>query len=146
MNPEEFGKYIKELRIKRDLTLEKLGEEVGFSKSYLSHIENGKRGIPSPEVLFKLTKPLGVDHVHLMIKAGHLPEDEKDILETDYENNLREKESEQRRKEWQEKDLLRNDLKVIIQKPETNYSGKTLSEIDRKRILDMLNVLFSDKN
>ena len=75
MNAENFGKYIKRLRNNRNLTLRQLEIKSGVSNSYLSQLENGKRGIPSPDILKKLSLPLGVPYQELMAAAGYLPDD-----------------------------------------------------------------------
>ena len=43
----EFGKHLRILRVKHDETLEDMAKKLGVSKSYLSAVENGKRGIPT---------------------------------------------------------------------------------------------------
>ncbi len=72
MNAISFGNYLREKRKARGFTLIELGEMSGLSQPYLSQIENGKKGIPSPEVLRNLSKALGESHTELMIRAGHL--------------------------------------------------------------------------
>lgn len=49
----------------------------GVSNAYLSQIENGKRGVPSPEIIKKLSKALGSDYEELMLVAGHIEEKQK---------------------------------------------------------------------
>ncbi|MHA2852866.1 helix-turn-helix domain-containing protein [Paenibacillus lautus] len=71
LNAEDFGKYLRKLRSDRGLTLDQLAAMVELSKGYLSNIENGRRGIPSPELLGKLSEPLGVEYEELMIQAGY---------------------------------------------------------------------------
>jgi len=78
---ESFGEYLRNLRKKKGLTLKELGEEIGFSYSYLSQLERGERGvqgIPSPEFLKLLYKPLGADFYEMMEVAGHLPKGSKE--------------------------------------------------------------------
>lgn len=74
MNNLEFGNYLRELRKKKKLTIRQLDTYSGVSHSYISQVERGNRGIPSPEILEKLAKPLGVDYEELMIKAGYMKE------------------------------------------------------------------------
>jgi transcriptional regulator with XRE-family HTH domain len=77
MTPEEFGKYLRELRKSAGYTLEELGNAIGLSKPYLSNIEHGRRGIPDPDILRKLADPLrvtGITYDELMIKAGYVEE------------------------------------------------------------------------
>ncbi|CAM3464586.1 transcriptional regulator [Brevibacillus invocatus] len=73
MDPTEFGRYLKSLRKAQNLTLTQLGKLIGYSNPYLSQIENGQKGIPSPDLLRKLSGPLNADFFVLMQKAGHLP-------------------------------------------------------------------------
>lgn len=88
MSPKEFGNYIKNKRLDRGFTLQELGERIGKSKSYLSHIENGRRGIPDPELLKEISEALNVNHMELMTMAGHIPDltkKEKEILRANEE-------------------------------------------------------------
>ncbi len=79
---KEFGKYLKNLRKKKGLTLVQLKEATSMSQPYLSQMENGLKGIPSPETLKKLEAPLGVSHFELMVRAGHLKQEITDIKTT----------------------------------------------------------------
>lgn len=74
MNNVEFGNYLREKRKEKKLTIRQLDTYSGVSHSYISQVERGNRGIPSPDVLKKLSKPLGVDYEELMVKAGHIDE------------------------------------------------------------------------
>lgn len=69
---KEFGKFMKELRNAKQLTLTELSEISDVSHPYLSQIENGKRGIPSPDILMKLSNPLGIPYNDLMKRAGYI--------------------------------------------------------------------------
>jgi len=69
-----FGKYLKDLRKNKGYTLTELGEIIGYSNPYLSQIETGQKGIPSPDFLKKLATGLETDFLNLMRKAGHIPE------------------------------------------------------------------------
>lgn len=68
----EFGSYLKKLRKERGLSIRRLEEMSGVSNAYLSQIENGKRGLPSPEILKKIYEPLDVGYTELMEKAGYI--------------------------------------------------------------------------
>lgn len=80
MKASEFGKYIKQLRSARNLTIRQLQLYSGVSNSYLSQLENGKRGIPSPEILKKLSKGLKLPYEELMKEAGYLEDDKTDNI------------------------------------------------------------------
>jgi transcriptional regulator with XRE-family HTH domain len=60
-----IGQRIRKCRKEKGLTLKVLAEETGFSKSYLSHIENLKRE-PSIGTLTKIARILGTDALFLI--------------------------------------------------------------------------------
>ncbi|GAA4880021.1 transcriptional repressor LexA [Paenibacillus vulneris] len=80
-NAIEFGGYLKMLRKRQNLTIRELEDKSGVSFSYLSQMENGKRGVPSPEILKKISIALGVEYDEIMTKAGYL--DSQDIIVRD---------------------------------------------------------------
>lgn len=73
MQPE-FGKYLQQLRLDKGLSIRQLANLSKVSHSYLSQVENGVRGIPSPDVLKKLARPLGITYEELMQAAGYIEE------------------------------------------------------------------------
>lgn|SRR5699024_215937 len=75
MEAKNFGSYIKQIRTDKNMTIRQLELYSGVSNSYLSQLENGKRGIPSPDVIRKIANGLRWDYNDLMIKAGHVDED-----------------------------------------------------------------------
>jgi HTH-type transcriptional regulator, competence development regulator len=143
---EEFklGPYLKSLRLKKQLSIRKLEELSGVSNSYISQMEKGERR-PSPEILYKLTNPLGVDHVHLMIKAGHLQGEENDYLETEYETDLREKEMEQYRERKKEREYKQNNLVNVLFRPEIHYNGRKITTRERIKLSDMADIILGEK-
>ena len=72
MEADVFGEYLRCLRKNKKMTIRQLELYSGVSNAYLSQLETGKRGIPSPEILKKLFNPLGVEYKELMIKAGYI--------------------------------------------------------------------------
>jgi transcriptional regulator with XRE-family HTH domain len=42
-----FGKELRKIRLDRDMFLKNMADELGFTSSYLSAIENGKKKIPN---------------------------------------------------------------------------------------------------
>lgn len=141
MNEVEFGDYLRKLRKQKKLTMEQIAKATELSQPYISQIENGKKGIPSPEILFKLSKPLEVLHSHLMFKAGYIKDD--DVLETEFEKKIRHEEDEKFHQKIKEINFRENNLTNIIFNPNIHLDGKKLSNQDRRRIVDMLNILFS---
>lgn len=67
----KFGSYLKDLRKRNSLTTRRLAELTNVSASYISNVENGKRGIPSAEVLKRLAEVLQADYVEFLKAAGH---------------------------------------------------------------------------
>jgi transcriptional regulator with XRE-family HTH domain len=57
---QKVGEQIRKLRLERKLTLDKLAEEAGLSKSYLWELENKSPPRPSAEKLDGIAKALGV--------------------------------------------------------------------------------------
>ena len=66
------------------MTIRQLELYSGVSNSYLSQLENGKRGIPSPIIIKKLHKPLGISYEELMEKAGYLNSHADDSRENSF--------------------------------------------------------------
>src|SRR5699024_5295192 len=89
MEAKKFGSYIRKLRNDRELTIRQLELYSGVSNSYLSQLENGKRGIPSPEIIRKLSKGLKVDYNDLMIKAGYVEEEGNEEVDEEFEEFVR---------------------------------------------------------
>jgi SOS regulatory protein LexA len=79
--PKKFGAYLKQLRKEKGLTIRDLTKKTGVSNAYISQMETGKRGIPTPEILRKIHEPLGVGYDELMVKAGYItPETRSELL------------------------------------------------------------------
>lgn len=51
MSKIEFGKYIRELRIKRNLSLSGLAKLVGITPFYISYMESGKKTNPDAQIM-----------------------------------------------------------------------------------------------
>lgn len=50
-----YGIYIRELRARKNITMKQLASSLGVSPSYLSSLENGKKGIPNNVLLEKIS-------------------------------------------------------------------------------------------
>lgn len=69
-NEYNFGKYIRLIRIKREIAVKDLAAQIDISSSYLSKIETGKKKVPHDEkFLIRLSESLGVDYEQLVSKA-----------------------------------------------------------------------------
>jgi SOS regulatory protein LexA len=71
----EFREYLKSIREEKGFSVRRLAEISGISHTYLSQVETGKRGVPSPDILRKLYKPLDIEYNELMKRAGHITTD-----------------------------------------------------------------------
>lgn len=83
MNNREkiYGDFLRNLRKKKGLTLRQVEEKTKISNSYLSQIEQGKRGLPSIDTLEKLADAYDQSLIDLILTyvdaAGKLKSNEK---------------------------------------------------------------------
>ncbi len=75
------GKKIRDLRIKKGMSLTELAKLSGISKSYLSFIERGKQTNPSIEVIEKISKALSVDFQSLLTQRKDDKQNESQVLD-----------------------------------------------------------------
>jgi transcriptional regulator with XRE-family HTH domain len=66
----EFGKALKEARLRAKKTLREAGDYVGLSVGYMSDIEQGRKGAPDLETVRKLQDFLRVDNDALVVLAS----------------------------------------------------------------------------
>ncbi len=156
MDAIEFGQYLKSLRKAKGLTLIQLGESIGFSNPYLSQIENGHKGIPSPDLLKKLAPHLGTQYSELLFNAGYVSMDDvggSDIMGEPLTIGVNGREYfavevdtflQIKKMIYEHKNSL-NELSVILESDQLTYKKQILTDLDRKRILIMLEQLFPDK-
>jgi repressor LexA len=71
----EFGDYLKQVRQAKGMTINQLAMYSKISSAQLSRIENGKRGVPKPATIKKLSDALKVPYELLMGKAGYIIKD-----------------------------------------------------------------------
>lgn len=55
-----FGELVKEMRLKKNVSLRKLAEEIGVAAPYLSDVEKGRRNPLSEEKMRKVIEVLGL--------------------------------------------------------------------------------------
>lgn len=77
-----FGEYLRNLREKKGYSIRQLALYSGISNSYLSQVEQGKRGIPKPEYLQKLAKALEIEYDDLLAAAGYRVKPQIDTLQS----------------------------------------------------------------
>lgn len=117
LTQNNFGIYLRYLRKDKDLTVRKLGKLSGISPSYITNVENGKRGTPSPAILKKIAEPLGISYDKLLECAGYWEGLKHDTL-------------------------LTLDLLDLLRTEPLLYHGHILTIEDKQRISLMLNALF----
>jgi transcriptional regulator with XRE-family HTH domain len=69
----EFGKMLKELRTKKEISQRKLAEMVGIDFTYISKIESGAMDPPAEEKIVKMADVLGEDPDAMIIAAKKIP-------------------------------------------------------------------------
>ena len=78
LSKEELGKYLKEIRDKKELSLREVDKLTQISYTHLNMIEHGKRNV-TPALLRNLATLYNVNYLDLYEKAGYIDliEDEK---------------------------------------------------------------------
>ena len=65
MNQEKVGRFIRELRIEKEMTQQELAEKLGVTDSAISKWENG-RGAPDISYLIPLSNELNITILELL--------------------------------------------------------------------------------
>jgi transcriptional regulator with XRE-family HTH domain len=117
-----FYEQLRDMRKLKGFTIRELADRSGVSAAYISQLENGNRGVPSPDVLMKLSEGLNTPYSELMNIAGYL---EKSTTERD-ETYAR----------------PRVNLRRFLRDNEVIFDGIELTEQDKEWIERMLTVLF----
>lgn len=73
----EFSTFFKDLVKQRGYSYRKLGSLSGVNHTYISKICSGLSGVPSPEILRKLSGPLYIPYEELLRAAGYLLSESK---------------------------------------------------------------------
>ena len=78
LSKENLGKYLKQIREVKNLSLREVDKLTNISYTHLNMIENGKRNV-TPALLRNLSQLYNVDYLDLYEKAGYMDliEDEK---------------------------------------------------------------------
>lgn len=115
-----FYEDLKDIRKKKGYTIREVASRSGVSAAYISQLENGTRGVPSPDILMKLSEGLNSSYSDLMQLAGYLEP------EANFPEN--------RKKPLNLRRLLRENHLIL--------DGMELSVQDKEWIERMLTVLF----
>jgi len=79
----KFGTFVRERRTSKGYSLRRFAELVGVSPTYLSHVEQGKvDSPPTADRVRRMAELLGESTDELMAMAGRLPDDVRDIIQT----------------------------------------------------------------
>ena len=73
-----FYEELREIRKRKGFTIREVADKSGVSTAYISQLENGQRGTPSPEILNKLSDGLESSYEELMKLAGYMEDDSND--------------------------------------------------------------------
>ncbi len=84
----KLGKYLKDKRVQKRLTLRQVEEQTEINNAYLSQLENGKIESPSPRYLYKLAGVYGVPYAMLLEMAGYPAVDEGSNVKRFVSNEL----------------------------------------------------------
>jgi transcriptional regulator with XRE-family HTH domain len=80
---ENFGEYLRSLRVEKRLSLREVEEKSGVSNSYLGLIERGQRPVPGADILKKLAPVYDVPVRDLLKAAGYLKDEGISLSEAD---------------------------------------------------------------
>ncbi|OKP82845.1 hypothetical protein A3844_23030 [Paenibacillus helianthi] len=151
VTPELFGKALREARQENGLTLVEMSKGSKVSQPYLSQLENGKTGIPSPEILKKIAnafEPHIMTYSGLLEIAGHF--ELADAVKHQEAIEAFPPFSEGELREMREHEAFLAgiiDIKKFLERkvtPHALYNGHRLSNQDRQRVLDVLKALFPE--
>ena len=80
---DNFGDYLRNLRVEKRLSLREVEQQAGVSNSYLGLIERGQRPIPGADILKKLAPVYDVPVRDLLMAAGYLKDESGSLTEND---------------------------------------------------------------
>lgn len=115
-----FYDKLRDMRKMKGFTIRELADRSGVSAAYISQLENGNRGIPSPDVLMKLSEGLNTSYSELMDIAGYL---ETSQANQQFESNP-------------------VNLRRFLRENELMFDGFILTPEDKEWVERMLTVLF----
>ncbi|WJH34497.1 helix-turn-helix domain-containing protein [Paenibacillus sp. CC-CFT747] len=115
-----FYDKLRDLRKEKGFTIREVATRSGVSAAYISQLENGNRGVPSPEVLMKLSEGLNASYSELMQHAGYLEPE----------------------KAGEEKPAAPVNLRRLLRENEIQFDGLVLSDTDKEWVERVLTALF----
>jgi len=88
MDPGEIANRLKELRLRQTMTLDQLAARTGFTKGYLSRIENSDKA-PPLFTLDTIARALGIDVASLLTGNEHMEEADIVMVRKDERRRVR---------------------------------------------------------
>ena len=116
-----FYDQLRSLRKMKGYTIREVAYRSGVSTAYISQLENGNRGLPSPEILKKLSEGLNIPYEELMKLAGYVDDD---------------------REEPYDANSSPVNLRRFLQENAIEFDGMLLSEEDKEWIERILTAVF----
>lgn len=77
-----YGKFLKQLRLNKGLTITNLGDLLGISGNYVSELERGMK-VPSDHLIMKIAEFHGIDENEVFEGFGKVPL----LVRQEFENN-----------------------------------------------------------
>ena len=74
-----FGVVLRNLRTKKGISIKKMAKDIGLDYTYISKLENSRVN-PSSDVVKKISGYLNYSSDELLLLAGKIPDDIKEIL------------------------------------------------------------------
>ncbi|PEP85322.1 helix-turn-helix domain-containing protein [Bacillus toyonensis] len=150
MNEKNIGTYIRDLRLKKKLTLSRLSEISNISQPYLSQIEKRKRN-PSFDIIRKLSEAFEVDFTELAWRAGLYTDaemQERRAMEAFFNSMTPEEEDayiEAENKSYEVEEFRRlhhPDVKDVLKQRAVYFNGKSLNKEYSELATKVLEALF----
>ncbi len=116
-----FYEQLKDIRKQRGFTIREVAGRSGVSAAYISQLESGQRGTPSPDILQKLSEGLESSYAQLMQIAGYL--DIEPLAQDEHRKPL--------------------NLRVVLREYQVVLDGNLLTDRDIQWIERMLTAMFS---
>jgi transcriptional regulator with XRE-family HTH domain len=76
----KFGTWIRAHRLRLNLSMDRVCQEVDLSKAYLSLIETGQKGPPKDPIVSQMAEALGLDEEDMLLRA-HRERYPEDVIE-----------------------------------------------------------------
>jgi transcriptional regulator with XRE-family HTH domain len=76
MPPKNRGSALQKIRLLKGLSLTKTAKDARISPAYLQKLERNGVEEPSPHILLRIAKALGVEYLDLMRLFGYIRDDE----------------------------------------------------------------------